>query len=192
MSVFTESEITRTLLDRHADDVCVPGCKDGPTGVGLGIIDLWVMKKSWANPSYVGYEIKVSRSDFIRDDKWQKYRDVCTELYFAAPPGIIQPDEIPDGVGLILCTRAAARIKKKAKWREPDDEKLRKLMTYVLMCRAQINSEVTQYKPESNADEWREWLKKRVDEQELGYLVREKVTALARRMAKNHVEENSR
>lgn len=187
---FTESDVVGALMAKHAEDVCVPGCKDGPTQHGLGILDLWVMKKSWAHPSFIGYEVKVSRSDFLGDIKWRKYRDVCTELYFAAPPGVIQPEELSDGVGLILCTKSATRIKRKAVWREPDEEKLRVLMTYVLMCRATIGDESKQYKPRSEADRWREWLKTTDDEERLGYLVSDKITTVARRMAKKYVEEN--
>jgi len=31
----------------------------------------------------VGYEIKVSKSDFFNDIKWQEYLPMCNELFFA-------------------------------------------------------------------------------------------------------------
>jgi len=48
-----------------------------------------------------GYEIKVSRSDFLGDDKWDNYLKYCNYFYFVAPKGLIGKHELPDGVGLI-------------------------------------------------------------------------------------------
>jgi len=48
-----------------------------------------------------GYEIKVSREDFLQDKKWESYLKFCTWFYFVAPVGIIKPEELPDGIGLI-------------------------------------------------------------------------------------------
>lgn len=48
-----------------------------------------------------GYEIKVSRSDFLADKKWQEYLKYCRVFYFVAPTGIIKPSELPPEIGLI-------------------------------------------------------------------------------------------
>lgn len=48
-----------------------------------------------------GYEIKVSRSDFVSDKKWKEYLKFCTHFYFVAPEGIIKPSELPKEIGLI-------------------------------------------------------------------------------------------
>ena len=48
-------------------------------------------------------EVKVSRADFlcdIRAEKWKRYRRFSCRIWFAAPAGMIRPDELPDGVGL--------------------------------------------------------------------------------------------
>lgn len=48
-------------------------------------------------------EIKVSRSDFlsdIRSEKWKRYCRFSARIWFAAPAGMIRPDELPDGLGL--------------------------------------------------------------------------------------------
>lgn len=46
-------------------------------------------------------EVKSYREDFETDHKWEKYLDYATHFYFAAPAGIIHPEELPDAVGLI-------------------------------------------------------------------------------------------
>lgn len=48
-----------------------------------------------------GYEIKVSRADFLADKKWREYLKYCSKFYFVAPQGIIRPDELPPEIGLI-------------------------------------------------------------------------------------------
>lgn len=48
-----------------------------------------------------GYEIKVSRADFLADKKWQEYLKYCSKFYFVAPTGIIKPNELPPEIGLI-------------------------------------------------------------------------------------------
>jgi len=47
------------------------------------------------------FEIKSCRHDFIKDKKWQKYLPFCTQMYFAAPKGVIKAEELPAGVGLV-------------------------------------------------------------------------------------------
>ena len=104
------SEILRLLRSRHKDDVFVDEVKTGPTGNGLLILDAWAMKKSWSRPSTIGYEIKVSRSDFTRDSKWHGYLDYCNEFYFVAPPGIIRPDELPPEAGLLTVASTKTKV----------------------------------------------------------------------------------
>jgi hypothetical protein len=47
------------------------------------------------------YEVKSSRTDFLRDGKWEKYLDYCTHFSFVAPAGAIFRWELARGVGLI-------------------------------------------------------------------------------------------
>jgi hypothetical protein len=56
-------------------------------------------------PALVGYEIKVARSDWLHEldnpakaEAWARH---CTEWYVAAPSGVVHPDELPDGWGLV-------------------------------------------------------------------------------------------
>lgn len=52
-----------------------------------------------------GFEVKVSRSDFLSDEKWQLYTAFTSDLSIACPAGLIQPEEVPDPFGLLWCTK---------------------------------------------------------------------------------------
>lgn len=165
MAKVTAAKIVELLAQRHAEDVFVPECKDGPSGTGMRRLDAWVMKKSWANPQIIGYEVKVTRSDFLRDDKWPAYLPMCHELYFVTPWKLVLPEEVPEGVGLMWVTNTGTRvqIKRKAAYRriEPPVS----VMAYILMCRAAVHGERPK---QSKADYWREWLAKHRDDQVMG------------------------
>jgi len=79
------------------------------------------------------YEVKISRSDFnadINKGKYQAYFDHCSQLYFAAPKGLITKDEVPEGTGLIVRGDHGWRVIKAAPRREniPSVELLLKLL----------------------------------------------------------------
>jgi hypothetical protein len=156
----TSDVILRLLRAKHSEDVFVPECKDGPTQSvrSFAQIDAWVMPRSWSHPHLTGYEIKVSRSDFLGDEKWRKYLPCCNYLYFAAPPGIIHPHELSPEVGLLEASSGGARLftKKKAQYREIPEPS--RLFRYVLMSRANIGHEIG--KRNSRAY-WEEWMRKK-------------------------------
>jgi hypothetical protein len=58
------------------------------------IIDV---KKRWVRC----FEIKVSRSDFLQDNKWTEYSQFCSSLTMVCPEGLIQPEEIEKPFGLL-------------------------------------------------------------------------------------------
>lgn len=167
-------KILALLAERHSKDVFVPECKDGPTHYGQHRrMDAWVMPRSWSKPWVTAYEIKWSRSDFLRDDKWPRYLECCHQLYFAAPRKLIDPSELPAEVGLVEMASTGTRllIKKKAPLRTeqviPED-----VWRYVLMCRATIGPES---EDQSSADRWRAWLKRKRENHELGWEVRGRI-----------------
>jgi len=103
-------EILRALHKKHTENIRSSAAfftqvRNGPTQSArrgeLRIIDGLAVRKSWAQPCLTGYEVKVSRSDFMSDTKWPDYLPMCHELYFACPSGLIQPDEVGEEVGLI-------------------------------------------------------------------------------------------
>ncbi len=96
-------EMKEALAKRHAKDSFFTEVKNGPThwASDLLIMDAVAIKKSWASPRIIGYEIKSSRSDFLADEKWRGYLPYCNEFLFVCPRGIIDPSELPEEIGLI-------------------------------------------------------------------------------------------
>jgi hypothetical protein len=69
-------------------------------------IDVLLMRTAPSSkPQYerIAIEIKVSRSDFRRDTdiKRRAWQGVAHRFAYATPAGLIRPDEVPDGCGLI-------------------------------------------------------------------------------------------
>ncbi len=111
----TEVDIIKLLLKSHNEKnwLCVPHCKTGPSwdNKHLGIIDLWCLKKAYARPLVIGYEIKTARSDFLQDDKWQDYLDYCNEFYFVVPNlEVASPEDMNVGIGLKVVSKTGTRI----------------------------------------------------------------------------------
>jgi hypothetical protein len=128
------------------------------------------MKRSWAHPLSVGYEIKVSRNDFLRDDKWHSYLEYCNTLYFVCPPEIIKPDELSPEVGLLWVSKNGKMLmlKKKAHYREvtiPES-----FYQYILMCRVKITaSAFTMHDdPDHKYHYWKQWLSEKMEKQDIG------------------------
>lgn len=173
----TTKSILNLLLVRHGADVCVPECKGGPTWYGKHErMDLWTMARSWANPRTCVYEIKSNRRDFIQDKKWMSYLPYCNEFYFAAPWGVLQPEEIPEQAGLVVTSVNCSRLytKKKAPYR--DVEVPNSLYMYVMMSRAQIGYEGRI----GNRDVgyWRDWLLLKDEKKQIGWNVSKKLREL--------------
>ena len=84
----TAQTVLELLAAKHSRDVFVPECKNGATHFADGMqkIDAWAMKKSWASPCVTAHEIKVSRADFLKDDKWPGYLPYCNQFYFVTTP----------------------------------------------------------------------------------------------------------
>jgi hypothetical protein len=69
-------------------------------------IDAWAMNL-WPSKGYrtVAYEAKVSRADFAREladpTKRGAAEAVASECWFLTPAGLVRPDEVPEGWGLV-------------------------------------------------------------------------------------------
>ncbi len=163
------------LRVKHSGDVFVSECKNGGNQ-GLRM-DVWAMKKSWANPLTVAYEIKVSRSDFINDNKWHRYLDYCNQFYFVCPAGVIKPEELPEEAGLMYVASTGSRIvtKKKSPYRRgvvvPEN-----LYRYILMNRVEIvDSTFNGIHQETTADFWRKYMEKKRDDTNFGHRVSKRI-----------------
>ncbi len=79
---------------------------------------------TWAGGKYraIAFEIKISRSDFTRELKRPEKRafaeKVAEECFFACPAGLVKPDEVPEGWGLIVATKAGLKVLKHAQQRK--------------------------------------------------------------------------
>jgi hypothetical protein len=156
------------LAVRHQADVVVRECKDGPTQSGTHRrMDAWVLKRSWAHPLTIGYEIKVVRSDFLKDDKWTDYLALCNEFYFVCPKKIIRPEELPAEAGLLVATTNLRRLYMKKKAPRRDIEIPDSLWRYIVMCRSCIDRKDA-IEQTNTREFWRAWLVERRLDRELG------------------------
>ena len=101
----TSTDIKRALAEKHWRDLFLTEVKSGPTQLsvpgGLKILDSLAIRKSWTAPCFTGYEVKISRSDFLRDAKFYTYEELCNCLYIVCPKGMIERTELPESVGLM-------------------------------------------------------------------------------------------
>lgn len=115
-----ETNITNALKAKHENlgDIFAPQIKIGPAG--SRIMDAVAIKKTWAPRTVIGYEIKISRQDFLRDQKHPAYMENCNIFYFVVPKGIIEKGEIPEGAGVMVYNpeTKSLRTVKKAPYRK--------------------------------------------------------------------------
>lgn len=133
----TSWQLVEALRNKHTNDFFMTEVKNGPSGwAGSNVrMDAVAIKKSWSQPNIIGYEIKVSRADFEQDHKWPKYYEQCHTFSFVCPRGLIQPEELPEDVGLIWFNpdKGTLYTKRKAKYRAI--ELHAGLLLYIIMNR---------------------------------------------------------
>lgn len=124
MDKVTAYEIKCALAEKHCGDFFLTEVKNGSTYFppmdGLKILDGLAIRKSYTKPCFTGYEVKVSRSDFLRDAKYHTYGTLVNQLFIVCPKGMIDKMELPESVGLMyydpekktLTTRKKAIFKK--------------------------------------------------------------------------------
>ncbi len=170
---YEASKLITLLKLKHAEDVFVPECKDGPSHVSHFRLDGWAMQKSWSHPTTYGYECKVARNDFLRDNKWQNYLELCSDFYFVCPWGLIQPEEVGDPAGLLWAANNGGErlwVKKKAK-RRADVVIPEALWRYILM-------RLDRPTIFDNGESWKRWLAQDDAEKEIGHKVSNKIRQL--------------
>lgn len=173
----TSKAILTLLKARHYQDVFIPECKDGATWGRRDLLklDAWVLCRSYSPLRTIGYEIKISRSDFEQDTKWEKYLGLCHEFYFVCPAGLIRNHDLPSRVGLVWASKDYLYTKRKAERVEPDTEKLTNLLIYALMARAQIMASMydRDKEPEiSHLEGIRQWIEEANTRKELAIFVK--------------------
>lgn len=124
----------------------------------------------------IGYEIKCTTADWRRDDKIHDYMPLCHLLYIVAPKGVVPPDELPAGVGLLEPVGGAGRLQTRRKATRREVALPAELLVYVLMCRTKITRE--QVQPEDRnwrREELREWVEGKRERQHLATAVSAKI-----------------
>jgi hypothetical protein len=98
------------------------------TGTGFGrnneqSIDAYAICCWGGEVSRIAYEIKVSRSDYLRELKSPRKRAPAlrysTEFYFAVPKGLVKPEEVPPDCGLIEVWWGDGQLQQRAKIAAP-------------------------------------------------------------------------
>lgn len=97
--------------------------RDGTGSACMRSFDFWAIN---CYPSTghrtVGIEVKVSRSDYLRElnkpGKRESIETLAMETYFACPLGLLKQDELPEKWGLITVSDKGARIAKRAVQRD--------------------------------------------------------------------------
>lgn len=135
-------------------------------------LDAVAFKKSWKNPCITGYEVKVDRQDFLRDDKWAGYLKYCHRFYFACPAGLIAPEELPDEVGLIYYNpeKDCIRTKRRAAFRVI--EMPWEMLYYLIIAR--LDSDKHPFFS-SQRDYLEAWVKDKAERRNLAYQVKTKL-----------------
>lgn len=177
-------------LERQAqrdNSVFFAEVRNGPTVAAipgeLCIMDAVSIARSWSKPYITGYEIKITRHDFIRDDKWPRYKQYCNFLYFVCPQGLIKKDEVSEDVGLKYYNPETKIIRtvKKALFREIEFP--RDMIWYLLICRKEGDTHPFY---STKAEMWRDWLEKGAEThklgREIGYQIAKKIQELRLRI----------
>jgi len=64
----------------------------------------------------LAFEMKTGRGDFLKELDYPKKRAWLEEnfhqTFFVAPPGVIKPEEVPDGWGLLVATKAGNNLRR--------------------------------------------------------------------------------
>lgn len=176
MANVTSYEIKEALARKHGDrEFFMTEVKNGPSGVQPGALlqfDGVAIYKSWTRPCIRGYEVKVSRSDFLRDAKYPCYLPYFHEFYFVTPKGMVKREEVEENIGLIWYDPETGNLttKKKAVWR--DIELDAAFLLYIIMYRVDSDrAPFTLHKEEA----FSAWLKGKESNRQLAYTVKSKL-----------------
>jgi len=169
--------INSLITYRHREDMLFAEAMQGSSrrvdaGVSRRRLDYWVVVPSWSKPRYIGYEVKVSRSDFLRDDKAHTYESQCTEFIWVTAKGVVHDiREIPEGHGWQELSANGARIvtKKKAPRIKPDTNAIHNAIKSVLMRAIAPRAGLTK------REFFEVWLERREIDNTLGRMVSRKL-----------------
>ena len=168
----TSTDIKLALGALHADkpSYFITECKTCstyfPDPQGLLKFDGLAITKSYTKPNIIGYEIKVSRNDFLQDNKWHLYLQYCNEFFFVVPTGLVKKEELPENVGLIYYNpdTKTLRTVKKALWRKIEEPV--GVYKYIIFSRLE-QDRIPFY--EDRAEYAKNYLEDKIDKKYIGY-----------------------
>lgn len=163
------------------NDFFLTEVKNGPTHIAtdLYILDAVAIKKSWVNPCITGYEIKVSRNDFLQDEKWPAYKNYCHRLDFVCPKGLIRPEELPDDIGLIYYNPEKDTLHTRRKGKIRNIEMPYEMLYYIIMTR--LDNERHPFF-NSKREYFEEYIRDKIDTKTLAFRVRTKLITQVEKM----------
>jgi hypothetical protein len=179
MSEVTSLGIKNALAKKHRREFFITECKTGPTTTGLYKFDGIAIYKSWTRPQIRGYEIKISRSDFLGDNKFYNYLPYCHEMYFVVPTGLIDRAEIPTEIGLINYNPKTGGLNTKKKAIYRNIEINADMLFYIFMNR--IDGDKPQFTSDK-AEFFKAWLENKESNRRLADQVKNRMTKEIKRL----------
>lgn len=163
-------ELLGLLSARHVRDLFFPEVKDGPTWSGSHLrLDALAIMKSWSPIRLIGYEIKVDRSDWLGDRKWEAYLDLVHEFWIVAPPEVVPVEEVPAGVGVLRPSSELTMLRTERKAVRRPIDLPGELLLYLLMSRTRIGNP-REPEPQTRAERI-EWWKAQLERDKEGEIV---------------------
>jgi hypothetical protein len=177
MDKVSSDKIKITLAEKHSRDFFMTEVKSGSTWMGTAdrILDAIAIKKSFARPWLIGYEIKISRSDFKRDIKYFTYLPLAHELFIVSPTGLVRREELPVEIGLVWYNPETGRVTT-VKKPPPRDIKISvDMLLYIIYSR--LESDRMPFHS-SRAEYFRDWLANKNDNRLLGPYVSKRINEM--------------
>jgi len=133
MTLPEKTQKIKDLLERRHEDtrqwVYIHEMPEGTGGACRGFIDGFAINCWHCNDlEKVAYEIKVSRSDFLKELKFPEKRRAAllfsNQYYFVTPKGLVKKEEIPlecgliewEGENLVVALKAPTRAAHPPSW----------------------------------------------------------------------------
>lgn len=135
-SKITSFDIKKALATYCYKDFFMTEVKSGSTWFDhqdLKILDGMAIVKSWVHPCVKGFEVKVSRSDFLGDPKWYTYFPLVNEFYMVCPEKMIDRSEIPVTCGLLWYRPKSQTILLKQKATYTGGQPTADMLMYIIM-----------------------------------------------------------
>lgn len=176
----TERTITLALKERHQrrGDYFAAQVKMGRSG--SKILDAVAIPPTWSPRTVIGYEIKVTRADFLSDQKFPHYMSTSNLFYFVVPKGLIKKEEVPQRVGILEYNNGKLRQLKRAVY---EDVEINTDM--LLHC---IFYKMNDYRRPPTRQEHLDNVKARIEAKDYGNEVADKIRDLERRLRREGLD----